>query len=203
MTTSRLRPHGSTSVSIHVRDLAQMFNSLDPSPFWDRDLDRDAAEFIEDEFSDRRWAARWQLHVRAAHTGDATAADVQAAIERYYERLAVSTRLNIREQMRVGEIALLAGIAVFSICTSLRGILQQLLHVLPRALDEGLIILAWVALWRPIEGLGYGWVPLYRKRRLYQRLARIQVSVRNESTPVTDSHTLGQAHEPVDPRSDS
>jgi hypothetical protein len=30
----------SASVSIHVRDLARMFNSLDPSPFWDRDLDR-------------------------------------------------------------------------------------------------------------------------------------------------------------------
>jgi len=48
---------GSTaSVSIHVRDLAQMFNSLDPSPFWDRDLDRAAAEFIEEEFRERRSA---------------------------------------------------------------------------------------------------------------------------------------------------
>jgi hypothetical protein len=40
---------GSATVNIHVRDVAQLFNSLDPSPFWDRDLDRDAATFIEEE----------------------------------------------------------------------------------------------------------------------------------------------------------
>jgi hypothetical protein len=32
---------GTATVSVHVRDFAQLFNSLDPSPFWDRDLDRD------------------------------------------------------------------------------------------------------------------------------------------------------------------
>jgi hypothetical protein len=47
------RPGNSATVNIHVRDLSQMFNSLDPSPFWDRDLDRAAAEFIEEEFSEK------------------------------------------------------------------------------------------------------------------------------------------------------
>jgi hypothetical protein len=163
-------------VNIHVRDLAQLFNSFDPSPFWDRDLDREAAGFIEDEFSDKRGADHWSLHVYA-HEGVASAADLRAAIERYYQRLAASALLKLREQMRVGEIALLAGAAVFSICISL----QSVLHGLPRGLDEGLIVLAWVALWRPIEILAYGWVPLHRKRRLYRRLARVQVSVRVES----------------------
>ncbi len=176
----------SASVSIHVRDLGQMFNSFDPSPFWDRDLDRDAAGFIEDEFRDKRSADHWHLHVYA-YGGAASAADLQAAIERYYERLAASVRLELREQMRVGEIALLVGVAVFSICTSLRGILQSALHGLPRALDEGLIILAWIALWRPLEALAYGWVPLFRRRRLYGRLARVQVSVRAELKPAHEA----------------
>ena len=178
-----------------MRDLGQMFNSFDPSPFWDRDLDRDAADFIEDEFSDKRSADRWHLHVYA-YGGTASAADLQAAIERYYERLAASTRLQLREQMRVGEIALLAGVAVFSICISLRGILQSTLHGLPRGLDEGLIVLAWIALWRPIEVLAYGWVPLFRKRRLYGRLARVQVSVRAEPKAVHDAPALAQAPKP-------
>ena len=38
----------SAAVNIHVRDLTQLLNSLDPSPFWDRDLDPIAAEFIEE-----------------------------------------------------------------------------------------------------------------------------------------------------------
>ena len=177
---AKKRSH-SANVNIHVRDLAQLFNSFDPSPFWDRDLDRRAAEFIEDEFGDKRGADHWQLHVYT-HEGVASAVDLRAAIKRYYERLAVSTRLNLREQIRLGEIALFAGVAVFFICTSLRGILQSTLHGLPRGLDEGLIVLAWIALWRPVEVLAYGWVPLYRRRRLYQRLARMQVLVRIESS---------------------
>ena len=55
------------TVSIHVRHLAQLFNSLDPSPFWDRDLDREAAEFIEEEFSEKRAERAWHLHV---HTNE-------------------------------------------------------------------------------------------------------------------------------------
>jgi len=35
---------------------SRLFNSLDPSPFWDRDLDRSAAELIEDEFRDQQSA---------------------------------------------------------------------------------------------------------------------------------------------------
>jgi len=33
-------------IELRLRELAQLFNSLDPSPFIDRDLDADAEEFI-------------------------------------------------------------------------------------------------------------------------------------------------------------
>ena len=59
----RHRASSSAVVNIHIRDLSQLFNSLDPSPFWDRDLDREAAAFIEEEFSEKLSAASWNLHV--------------------------------------------------------------------------------------------------------------------------------------------
>ena len=84
----RHRQHGASAatVNIHVRNLAQTFNSLDPSPFWDRDLDREAAEFIEGEFSEKLSAEAWHLHVHTQE-GSALASDLQAAVEHYYERL--------------------------------------------------------------------------------------------------------------------
>lgn len=181
------RRHGAqrgttASVSIHVRNLAQMFNSLDPSPFWDRDLDRTAAEFIEDEFREKLSADTWHLHVHTLE-GAELAPDLQAAIEHYYERLAGSARLRLRDEMRMGEVALFAGIAIFLLCMTAHQVLSGLLHGVPRILDEGLIILAWLALWRPTEALAYEWVPLYRKRRLYERLAGIRVTVRGEAAP--------------------
>jgi hypothetical protein len=43
--------------------------------------------------------------------------------------------------------------------------------------DEGLIILGWVANWRPLEIFLYDWWPLARRRRLFQRLAEMPVEV--------------------------
>src|SRR4051812_12480227 len=36
----------SAVIEVHVRDLSQLFNSMDPSPFLEKDLDVDAEEFI-------------------------------------------------------------------------------------------------------------------------------------------------------------
>lgn len=173
-------PASAATVNIHVRDLAQMFNSLDPSPFWDRDLDREAAEFIEAEFSEKRSAVTWHLHVHARDKTD-LAKDLQAAVENYYTRLAASARRALREHWWMGQLALLGGAVIFLLSMSVRGLLQRAFGVLPPVLDEGLIILAWLALWRPAEALLYEWIPFYRKRRLFERLAGIHVLVRPEA----------------------
>ena len=92
-----------------------------------------------------------------------------------------SARRRLRDQIRFGQLALLGGIVIFLASMTARTILASALPAgAPRMLDEGLIVLAWLALWRPAESLVYGWVPLYRERRLYERLAAIRVSVRVE-----------------------
>lgn len=154
-----------------------MFSSLDPSPFWDRDLDRDAAQFIEEEFSEKMSAGVWHLQVHAQEC-TASGADLQTAIESYYGRLASSERRVLREHFWMAQLALSGGVLIFLISMGVRSIAHRALIAVPPVLDEGLIILAWLALWRPAEALLYEWVPLYRKRRLFERLAGIRVSVR-------------------------
>jgi hypothetical protein len=172
---------GSTAVvNIHIHDPSQLFNSLDPSPFWDRDLDREAAEFIEEEFSEKLSAETWNLYVHA-HDGGASPADLQTALENYYGRMANSARRALREHLWSSQWTLVAGVVVFLLSMGLRSMLVGLLGRLPQILDEGLIILAWLALWRPAEMLLYGWMPLRRKQRLYERLARIRVFVRTDA----------------------
>jgi hypothetical protein len=185
------RTGSAATVSIHVHDLAQMFNSLDPSPFWDRDLDRAAAEFIEEEFRDKQAAGIWHLNVHV-YEGTASSTDLQTAVENYYGRLATSAQSALREHLWMGQLALVGGVAIFLLSMGARGILEGMLGYLPRILDEGLIILAWLALWRPAEALIYGWVPFYRNRRLFERLAGIRVSVRR-STPTSVEPRPGAA----------
>jgi hypothetical protein len=163
------RVASAASVSIHVRNVAQVFNSLDPSPFWDRDHDREAAEFIEEEFSEKLSAhICMSTPLRALLWG------------RTCRRQSSTTMSGWRPRRAIG-CAIRCGSG---------GILTGLLHGgAPRMLDEGLIILAWLALWRPAESLVYGWVPPYRKRRLYERLTAVRVSVRTEPPDIEAAHT--------------
>ena len=46
------------------------------------------------------------------------------------------------------------------------------------AIPINLIILGWVANWRPIQIFLYDWWPLRRRRRLYERLARAAIDLR-------------------------
>ena len=46
-----------------------------------------------------------------------------------------------------------------------------------RIAEQSLLILGWVANWRPIEIFLYEWLPLYRQIRLYDRIAAAQVAL--------------------------
>jgi len=176
MTPSRRRESGASSVHIHVRELDQLYNALDPSPFWDRDLDRNAAEFIEGEFRDRLGADHWHLVVHVT-ADEADTQTLQTAVTSYYKRLAASARRELKEHLQRARLGLLAGLALFAIMMAARTLLKTVVHGLPAVVDEGLIILAWLSLWRPAETMAYEWLPLHRRHRLYQRLSAIKVTV--------------------------
>jgi hypothetical protein len=177
---ARQSSHPISTVSLHVRSLAQLFNSFDPSPFWDRDLDRDAAQFIEEEFSDRPRDRAWHLNITTVEAVEPShEADVQEAVKRYYQRSTESTRHAIREKLRISRISLAIGVSVFAACMVGHELLAgEVDGHLPRALDEGLIVLAWIALWLPIEQLVGDLIPLLRRRSFYSHIAKMHVHLR-------------------------
>lgn len=172
------------TVRVHVREEAQLYNAFDPSPFWDRDLDRNAADFIEGEFREHLLAGEWHLEVQAP-ADHVDARTLQTAITTYYDRLAQSARRELDEHLRAARIGTLAGLALFVTIIAMRTLLLAAVRDLPLAINEGLILVAWLMLWRPAETLLYDWIPLHRKRRLYERLRGIRVTVNEEASPPT------------------
>ena len=191
--------HHPSVVSVRVRRLGQLFNSFDPSPFWDRDLDQHAAEFIEGEFLDRPRDRPWALNVTTLDAEGFVEHDVQEAVKRYYARSADSTRRRTRERYRIGQWSLALGIAVFAICMLAREIIGDLYSgPAPMALDEGLIVLAWIALWLPTEQFVCDIQPLIRERRLFERLAHLRVRVRvDEAGDTTRERSVGDTRDAV------
>jgi hypothetical protein len=172
---------GFAIVELWLSALQQLFNSFDPSPFHERDLDRDAEEYIVGAADELRSVQpiRLIIHLPAEQLPATRSFDVEKAIQHYFSYRLEETRRSMRFHFREARVALTIGVAFLIVCITIR----QLAFVVPggpvaRVLQEGLLILGWVAMWRPLQLLLYDWWPIRHRSRLYARLAEIRVEVR-------------------------
>ena len=175
-------PGALTVIELQVEKVCQLFDTLDPQPFRERDLDREAEEFIVSWA--RELPRRAPLEIRVYMPPDEAAGEqashLSAAMQRYFSYRSQATSGEIRELFRIGRYSLLIGLVMLVTCFTLSGFLPGFVPYAQPALvlKEGLIILGWVANWRPIEIFLYDWWPLVRKRRLFERLAHAAITVR-------------------------
>jgi hypothetical protein len=175
--TSYKTPHH--RIEVFVDRIEQLFNSMDPSPFHERDLDDDAEEFIVGwarEFP-RRDPISLVVHVNQLPADEDTQHVVQTAVHNYFAYRAKLNRFEFR-YLKQGRDSLIVGLAFLAACVLTSQLLRLRSGTLPIVLREGLIIAGWVAMWRPMEIFLYEWWPLLRKGRLYDKLSRMQVELR-------------------------
>ena len=104
---------------------------------------------------------------------------LRAAISGHFLYRSRRTRSDMHELLTIAQVSLGIGLGVLAVCIALRQLLQGMVPAGPIAgfLGEGLVIVGWVANWRPIEILLYEWWPLSRRRRLFERLANAPVDL--------------------------
>jgi hypothetical protein len=177
---SQRPPEPSANIEIRLIQPQQLFNSLDPSPFYERDLDQDAEEYLvdsADEYPIKQplWLV---IHLPADQIREDTP-DLAQAIHNYFAYRAEETRRRLRFFFRDGRVSLIAGLIFLFGCIALRQLILAMGHGLAAQIaDEGLYIVGWVAMWRPLEIFLYDWRPIRHRERLFTKLAHIPVSVR-------------------------
>ncbi|MBK8170293.1 MAG: hypothetical protein IPK60_08085 [Sandaracinaceae bacterium] len=176
-------------IDIRLSTSNQLFDNRDPSPFREGALDPEAVEYILARLHElpRRAPIRLVLWVEKRSESDLSDAAMTNAIPEHFRYEQRKLRLATRAYWRRGPIFFLVGIAV--IVASPAVTLQ-----LPRALKpgslltiitEGVSIISWVAVWRPLEALMYEWWPLRQQRRMIRRLLEAEVVVRHERGPAS------------------
>ncbi|MBX3464676.1 MAG: hypothetical protein KF830_16020 [Planctomycetes bacterium] len=167
-------------IELRLRALDQLFDSFDPAPFHEKDLDRDAEEFIVS------WAREYppdtplvfRLHLPADQRPLEPQQTVATAMHNYFAYRSDLARLEVRRTLQQGRTSLLVGLLFLGTCMAARALLHQLTAVeWMRVVDEGLLIIGWVAMWRPVELLLYDWWPQLRRKRTFDNLGRMQVEV--------------------------
>lgn len=167
-------------IELRLRELAQLFDSFDPAPFHEKDLDRDAEEFIVS------WALEhppdaplvFRLHLPRDQQRFEPERVVVEAVHNYFAYRSGIARLDVRRTLQHGRQSLLLGLTFLVACMGLRELWRGLgVGDWGRIVDEGLLILGWVAMWKPLELLLYDWWPVLRRKRTYDNLARMRVEV--------------------------
>jgi hypothetical protein len=167
-------------IEIYVDRIEQLFNSMDPSPFHEKDLDHDAEEFIVS------WAQEYHLrdplalriHVNQTPTEADAAHLVEKAVHNYFSYRAKLSRLELKRLLKQGRISLVIGLLFLGGCLVLSDLLAQNEHgTLFNLARESLTIAGWVAMWSPMQTFLYDWWPLLYMRRLYEKLSDLPVEV--------------------------
>lgn len=168
-------------IRVHVTELRQLFNSIDPSPFRSRDLDPKAEEFIVSWAKEFGRTANLALVVsidRAAGLPD-EAAVLRDAIHEFFRQRALGYRQRLRELLRVGRISLAIGLVVLALAIAIGNFLASLMkgRDAGQILQEMLVVGGWVAMWRPLEIFLYDWWPIREEAQLSDRLAAMPVRI--------------------------
>lgn len=166
-------------IELRLRELVQLFNSMDPSPFLDRDLDADAEEFIVSWAREHPAGCEFELVIHLATLPPIDrAVDVEAAVRHYFAQRTVIKERELRQLLRVGRTSLLIGVAFLAACLFVSGLAARTATgTTGQVVRESLAILGWVAMWRPLQIYLYDWWPLREEQRLLARLARMRVQL--------------------------
>lgn len=173
-------------LELHVAEMRQLFNAMDPAPFRERDLDPNAYSYIVNW--GREAPARQPLGLVVHLSRETATADdvgmLRDAVNTYFQQRANATRQQLRQLFRIGRVSLLIGIAFLALVI---GIGEYLTVRIDKEsygylVKESLIIAGWVALWRPLEIFLYDWWPIRAEATLLDRLSEMTVRVVGAST---------------------
>ena len=167
-------------LELRVSELMQLFNSLDPTPFLHRDLDRAAEAYIENWAREFPPDSRLQITIhleRPPATGNPTVLMTEA-VHNHFDDKASLLRGELRQLLRQGRTSLCIGLAFVAVCLLIADAITQSgggdVNTIAR---ESLTIVGWVAMWRPVEIFLYDWWPLVRRIRVYRNLRYARVRV--------------------------
>ncbi|MFZ3188555.1 MAG: hypothetical protein WA180_08845 [Candidatus Sulfotelmatobacter sp.] len=169
-------PH---TISLKLHDLNQLFNSMDPSPFVEKDLDDDAEEFIvswAQEFSPK---APLKLRIYLDQwPADDPKELIRTAVHNHFAHRAKITDLEFKRLLRQGRTSLFIGLLFLAACLVIsRMLLAREISAWAAVVRESLTIAGWVAMWRPMQIYLYDWWPLLRRSRIYAKLSHMPVEL--------------------------
>lgn len=171
---------GKRWIEVRVKTAKQLFDSRDPAPFRERDLDDDFVEYIISAAREcpRVTPLKIVIHIEEAETLELPMDSIRDAIHTFLTYQADRQNGDLKSFMKRAQVFLAIGLSVLALCLA---VAQNIPKLEPPGvfgiLREGVVIFGWVSIWKPLELILYDWYPFYEKLRFYRKLLASEIQI--------------------------
>lgn len=170
--------NGKAVIEIQLYSLSQLFDERDPAPFRLKDLDDDAVEFIvssADEIGEEKVGKLRVYFVKEEDKISPSA--IPSAVHEHFRYRAEIQQKVLSKTLRVGLKSLTIGVTflAFAVFVSKSLSNASLENFWGYFVQEGILLLGWVSMWKPVNIFLYEWWPLKDAIKTFQALGSLEV----------------------------
>lgn len=174
------KKNGKVLIEIKLSSIPQLFNSFDPAPFYEKEIDTSAEQYIVDIVKDFPKKTQFEIliYLPAEQCDCEEAKKIIPAIHTHFAYRALATDRKFRAKFRFGRWALLVGLSFMVIAMIARQFAASLHNsFFAQLLSDSLLIIGWAAMWEPITVLLYELWPIVREKKIYEKISRMDIGI--------------------------
>ena len=171
---------GNVLIEIKLSSVIQLFNSFDPAPFHEKELDSAAEHYIVDAVKDFPDKTKFKLVIylpKDLATGE-RAQMIAPAIHNHFQYKVLVAERKYRARIRHGRATLLIGLPFLTLSLLARQYFASLGDaLLPQLLANALLVIGWAAMWEPVTVLLYELWPILQLKATYEKISRMDIEI--------------------------
>jgi hypothetical protein len=174
------KENGMILIEITLSSVMQLFNSFDPAPFHEKELDSAAEHYIVDTVKDFPQKTRFKLIIylppEIALTDQAM--KITPAIHNHFQYKMLVAERKFRSHFRHGRTTLLIGLSFLTIALLARQLASAMEnHLIAQIFADALLIIGWAAMWEPITVLLYELWPIIQLKKTYEKISTMEIDI--------------------------
>jgi hypothetical protein len=174
------KDNGRILIEIKLSSIKQLFNSFDPAPFHEKELDIAAEHYIVDTVNDfpSKTQFKIRIHLPPELVPTEDVKHLIPAIHNHFQYKMMVTDRKFRARFRHGRGTMLIGLSFLTIALVARQMVSNLNnHILATIFADALLIIGWAAMWEPVTVMLYELWPIIQLKKTYERISTMEIEI--------------------------